>query len=146
MLCNQCDNPPCVKACPTHATKQRTDGIVTQNDKICIGCKYCVQACPYAIKYADEKTHTAHKCDFCLHRVEQGLLPACVNTCNARARVFGDLNDPESAVSRLIASNPVQTLRPEMGTDPRVFYIGLDRSAYRLAKNRSAALKAEART
>ena len=141
LLCNHCDDPPCVKACPTRSTVQRADGIVTQDDTTCIGCKYCVQACPYAMKYSDHATKTAQKCDFCLHRVEQGLLPACVNTCNARARAFGDLNDPDSAVSRLIASNPVQTLRPELGTDPRVFYIGLDHGAYRLAKNRSSVLQ-----
>ena len=135
VLCNHCDDPPCVAACPTRATKQRKDGIVTQDEKTCIGCKYCMQACPYGVKYADPKTKTAQKCDFCLHRIEQGMLPACVNTCNARARVFGDLNDPDSAISRLIASNAVQTLRPAMGTDPRVFYIGLDYDAYTPVKN-----------
>ncbi len=135
VLCNHCDDPPCVEACPTQATKQRKDGIVTQDEKTCIGCKYCIQACPYAVKYTDPRTKTAEKCDFCLHRVEQGMLPACVNTCNARARIFGDLNDPDSAISRLISSNPVQTLRPSMGSDPRVFYIGLDQKAYKPIKN-----------
>ena len=135
VLCNNCDSPPCVEVCPTQATKQGKDGIVTQDEQACIGCKYCIQACPYGMKYSDSRTRTAQKCDFCLHRVEQGMLPACVNTCNARARVFGDLNDPNSAVSRLVAANPVQTLRPEMGTDPRVFYIGLDQSAYAPVKN-----------
>ena len=141
VLCNHCDNPPCVKACPTQATKQRKDGIVTQDEKTCIGCKYCMQACPYKMKYSDPRTKTAQKCDFCLHRVKQGMLPACVNTCNARARIFGDLNDPGSAVSKLIAKNPVQTLRPEMGTDPRIFYIGLDRSSYVPLKNRASLLQ-----
>lgn len=136
VLCNHCDDPPCVHVCPTRATVQRADGIVTQDEKTCIGCKSCVQACPYGMKYSDPRTRTADKCDFCLHRVEQGMLPACVNTCNARARVFGDLNDPRSAISRLIASTPVQVLRPEMGSDPRVFYIGLDRSAYRPVRSR----------
>ncbi len=135
VLCNHCDRPPCVEACPTKATRQRRDGIVTQDDNLCIGCKYCMQACPYAVKYSDPVLETAQKCDFCLHRVEQGMLPACVNTCNARARIFGDLNDPDSAVSRLIATNAVQTLRPAMGTDPHVFYIGLDKDAYAPVKN-----------
>lgn len=134
VLCNHCDDPPCVKACPTQATKQRKDGIVTQDDKVCIGCKYCILACPYGMKYSDPALKTAQKCDFCLHRVEQGILPACVNTCNARARIFGDLNDPKSAVSRLIASQAVATLRPSMGTEPRVFYIGLDQAAYKPVK------------
>ena len=138
LLCNHCADPPCVKACPTKATVQRSDGVVTQDETACIGCSYCVQACPYGMKYRDLHTRTAQKCDFCLHRLEQGMLPACVNTCNARARIFGDLNDPDSAVSRLIATQPVQTLRPEMGTDPRVFYIGLDRGAYRPVRNRSS--------
>jgi tetrathionate reductase subunit B len=130
VLCNHCDNPPCVSVCPTKATRQRKDGIVTQDPETCIGCKYCVQACPYGAKYSDPGTQTAEKCDFCLHRIEQGILPACINTCNARARIFGDLNDPHSAISRVLASTPVQSLRPAMGTDPRVFYIGLDRNAY----------------
>ncbi len=136
VLCNHCEDPPCVKACPTRSTVQRADGIVTQDDKTCIGCSYCVHACPYGVKYKDPRTKTAQKCDFCLHRVDQGMLPACVNTCNARARIFGDLNDPDSAVSRLIATNPVASLRPEMGTDPRVFYIGLDGDSYRPVRNR----------
>ncbi|MDK1030694.1 MAG: twin-arginine translocation signal domain-containing protein [Planctomycetia bacterium] len=142
VLCNHCDDPPCVKACPTRSTVQRDDGIVTQDEKTCIGCSYCIQACPYAVKYRDPRTKTAQKCDFCLHRVDQGILPACVNTCNARARIFGDLNDPHSAVSKLIATNPVQTLRPEMGSEPRVFYIGLDSKAYKPIKNRRKLVEA----
>lgn len=136
VLCNHCEHPPCVKACPTRSTVQRADGIVTQEAATCIGCSYCIQACPYGMKYKDPQTKTAQKCDLCVHRVEQGMLPACVNTCNARARIFGDLNDPDSAVSRLIATNPVANLRPEMGTDPRVFYIGLDGDAYKPVRNR----------
>ena len=112
--------------------------MLTQDDNICIGCKYCIQACPYAAMYADPSNHIAQKCDFCLHRIEQGMLPACVNTCNARARIFGDLNDPDSAVAKAAACNPVQTLRPGMGTDPRVFYIGLDQPAQdRIRKQRT---------
>lgn len=130
VLCNHCDSPPCVAACPTQATKLRRDGIVDLDEEVCMGCKYCIQACPYGVRYIDPATRTVGKCDFCLHRVEQGMLPACVNTCNARARVFGDLNDPGSAVSRLIASEAVEVLRPTMDTDPRVFYIGLDQDAY----------------
>ena len=131
VLCNQCENPPCVDSCPTGATWQRADGIVMQDEAVCIGCKYCLQACPYNVKYIDPRTGTAQKCDFCVHRVEQGLLPACVNTCNARARVFGDLNDPNSEVSRLIATSNAQPLLPHMGTEPRVYYIDIDPGAYR---------------
>lgn len=142
VLCNQCDNPLCVQMCPTKATVQQKNGIVTQSETECIGCGYCVVACPYNMKYRDPARHTAQKCDFCLHRVKQGLLPACVNTCNARARIFGDLNDPSSRISRVIASNAVQTLLPEMDTDPRVFYIGLDRSAYVRGKRTHALVEA----
>lgn len=129
VMCNHCDAPPCVEGCPTGATFQRPDGIVAQDSSKCIGCAYCVQACPYGVRYTDPRTRTAEKCDLCLHRIEQGLAPACVATCNGRALVFGDLNDPASEVSRLIATHPVQTLRPEAGTEPRVYYIGLDGSA-----------------
>lgn len=126
IMCNQCDQPPCVEGCPTGATWQRKDGIVMQEEQTCIGCGYCIQACPYGVKYKDPRTQTAQKCDFCAHRVDQGLAPACINSCNAQALVFGDLNDPASEVSKLIASNPVQTLKPQAGTGPRVYYIGLD--------------------
>jgi tetrathionate reductase subunit B len=142
VLCNHCDNPPCVSVCPSGATYQREDGIVMQDDEVCIGCKYCIQACPYGVRYSDPDKKSAEKCDFCVHRLDQGVLPACVNTCNARARVFGDLNDPDSAVSRLLASTPVQSLRPAMGTDPRVFYIGLDQEAAQTVKKQSSLLGA----
>lgn len=137
VLCNHCDSPPCVAACPTQATKLRRDGIVDLDEEVCMGCKYCIQACPYGVRYIDPGARTVRKCDFCLHRVQQGMLPSCVNTCNARARVFGDLNEPGSAVSRLIASETVAVLRPTMNTDPRVFYIGLDPDAYTPVKRQS---------
>lgn len=126
-LCNHCSKPNCVSVCPTGATwKREEDGIVVIDKDICIGCKYCVQACPYDMRFVNEDTGTADKCDFCIHRVSQGLEPACVEACPSRARVFGDLNDPNSEVSRLIAENPVTVLRPEKGTEPNVFYIGAD--------------------
>jgi tetrathionate reductase subunit B len=134
VLCNHCEQPPCVAGCPTGATWQRDDGIVVQDDESCIGCKYCIQACPYDVKYADPVSKTAQKCDFCVHLVDQGFVPACVNTCNARARVFGDLNDPKSEVSQLIAKRRAQPLRPNAGTEPRVFYIGLDPATYEAAR------------
>ena len=126
-LCNQCSAPPCVPVCPVGATwKRAEDGIVVIDQDICIGCKYCIQACPYDIRFLNEDTGTAEKCDFCIHRVSQGLEPACVEACPARARIFGDINDPDSEVSKLIAQNPVTVLRPEQGTEPNVFYIGAD--------------------
>ena len=126
-LCNQCSEPQCVSVCPTGATyKRKEDGIVVVDSDICIGCKYCMQACPYDARFINPNTGTADKCDFCLHRVTQGLEPSCVNTCQGRARIFGDLNDPNSEVAKLVATEPVTVLRQEMGTKPNVFYIGAD--------------------
>lgn len=126
-LCNQCEKPQCVSVCPTGATyKREEDGIVAIDPDICIGCKYCLHACPYGMRYINPVTGVAEKCDFCQHRVEQGLEPACVNTCQGRARIFGDVNDPESEVSKVLSKNPTTVLRPEMGTEPMVFYIDAD--------------------
>jgi len=128
-LCNHCSKPQCVDVCPTGATwKRAEDGIVVVDPDICIGCKYCIQACPYDARFINPVTGSADKCDFCLHRVSKGLEPSCVNTCIGRARVFGDLNDPKSEISKAIAKNPVTVLRPEMGTEPNVFYIAADHS------------------
>ncbi|MFQ5755096.1 MAG: sulfate reduction electron transfer complex DsrMKJOP subunit DsrO [Acidiferrobacterales bacterium] len=126
-LCNHCSHPNCVDVCPTGATwKREEDGIVVVDPNICIGCKYCIQACPYDSRFLNPVTGAADKCDFCLHRVSRGLAPACVETCIGRARIFGDLNDPESEIARMIASNPVSVLRPGMGTEPNVYYIAAD--------------------
>lgn len=125
-LCNQCENPPCVPVCPVQATYRRDDGVVVIDNTRCVGCAYCVQACPYDARFINAKTQTADKCTFCIHRVEAGLLPACVETCVGGARIFGDLNDPDSTVSRLVRENETKVLRPEMETGPHVFYIGLD--------------------
>lgn len=126
-LCNQCTHPPCVPVCPADATwKRKEDGIIVIDADVCIGCKYCIQACPYNARFLNHETGTADKCDFCVSIVSQGGLPACVETCIGGARVFGDINDPESEISKLIAKNPVTVLRQEQGTAPNVFYIGAD--------------------
>ena len=126
-LCNHCSQPQCVDVCPTGATyKRKEDGVVVVDADVCIGCKYCLQACPYDARFINVRTGSADKCDFCIHRVREGVAPACVNTCPGRARVFGDLNDPESEIARLIATNSVTVLRQEMGTEPNVFYISAD--------------------
>lgn len=133
-LCNHCDNPPCVPVCPVQATFQRLDGVVVIDNTRCVGCGYCVVSCPYNARFLNPVTNTADKCTFCLHRLEQGLLPACVESCVGGARMIGDLNDPESQVSQLLAAHRgkdangrqrIQLLREKSGTEPRVYYLGL---------------------
>lgn len=138
-LCNHCSDSSCQKVCPTGATYEREDGIVAIDKDKCIGCRYCMVACPYDARYFNwdrEETEdlartpgTVDKCDFCSVRLDKGLVPACVQTCPAVCRFFGDANDPQSEVSRLLAKHPTQTLLPEMGTKPNVYYIGLDAKA-----------------
>jgi phenylacetyl-CoA:acceptor oxidoreductase 27-kDa subunit len=159
--CNQCKDAPCVKVCPAEATRQRADGIVYIDQNKCVGCRYCVIACPYQNRTFLSKSQdpgyfpghprtsfekkgkklyphqigTTEKCNFCLEKIDFGLshglkpgldreaTPACVNTCQARALTFGDLDDPASEVSRLIAGARGFQLHPEYGTDPSVYYI-----------------------
>jgi tetrathionate reductase subunit B len=125
--CNNCENAICAKVCPTKASYKREDGIVMIDPHKCVGCKYCMAACPYQVRYLNPVRKYAQKCYFCAHRVEQGLLPACVETCPAGARTFGDMNDPASEISRMLIENPTEVLKPEAGTKPSVFYIGLDK-------------------
>ncbi len=125
-LCNQCDNPPCVDVCPVDATFKRADGLVLVDYDKCIGCGYCITACPYGARYFDTRRNVVDKCTFCVQRLEQGLDPACVETCVGGARIFGDLNDPDSALRKIVDSQPVQVLKPQLGTKPQVFYVGLD--------------------
>jgi len=125
-LCNHCENPPCIPVCPVEATYQQKDGAVVIDADQCVGCGYCVQACPYDARFINEQTGVADKCTFCVQRVGVGLLPACVETCVGGARVFGDLKAQESQVATLIQEHEVNVLRPYMGTRPQVYYIGLD--------------------
>ncbi len=121
--CNHCANPPCVRICPTEAMYQRDDGIVEFDPDACIGCKACMQACPYDAIYVDPETHTAAKCHFCAHRTEVGLEPACAVVCPTHAILAGDLDDPEAEISRVLAREKVSVRKPEQGTAPKVFYI-----------------------
>jgi Fe-S-cluster-containing dehydrogenase component/formate-dependent nitrite reductase membrane component NrfD len=121
--CNQCENPPCVAICPVEAMFQRKDGIVDFDREVCIGCKACMAACPYDAIYIDPESHSAEKCNFCAHRIDQGLEPACVIVCPERAIIVGDMNDPLSELSRLAAREKVDVRKPEKGTDPKVMYI-----------------------
>lgn len=127
-LCNHCSDPPCVGVCPVGATFKQRDGAVMVDSDRCVGCAYCVQACPYDARFINHETNTADKCTFCGHRLAVGLLPACVETCVGGARVFGDLNDPDGSARRLLDANKgqIKVLKPEQGTAPNVYYIGLD--------------------
>lgn len=150
-LCMQCAEPECLKVCPTGATKQDENGIVTVDKDLCMGCKYCMMACPYGQRHSvsdwvnyfpdaegeldvyqayakgkwEEKNGygIATKCDFCLDRVKEGKQPACVEACPAKARYFGDLDDPESEISLLIKRERGFQLNPEFGTEPSVYYL-----------------------
>ncbi len=143
-MCMHCENPSCTEVCPTGASTKRDDGIVTIDENKCIGCKYCIVACPYGARYfnADNggyygpelipnevigykahKTGVVTKCDFCLHRLEQNEQPACVKSCIAGARIFGDLSDPASQISMLVRSRHGFQLMKELGNNPSVFYL-----------------------
>ncbi|MGC8491349.1 MAG: 4Fe-4S dicluster domain-containing protein [Syntrophobacteraceae bacterium] len=126
MMCNHCEKPPCVVACPVKATFKRQDGLVLVDYDKCMGCGTCIQACPYNMRFFNPVQKTADKCTLCVHRINEGLAPACVTSCVGRTRVFGDLADPESEVSRLIAANPTSRLKIGEGTEPRVYYINLN--------------------
>jgi Fe-S-cluster-containing dehydrogenase component len=125
-LCNHCENPPCVQVCPVGATFKSADGVVLVDADYCIGCRYCIQACPYGARYLDPRTRTADKCTFCYHRVTRGLAPACVEVCPTGARVFGELEAPASPLRRLQRMNELQVLKPALNTEPKVFYTALD--------------------
>lgn len=127
--CNHCDDAPCVTICPTRALFKRTDGIVDFDSNRCIGCKSCMQACPYDALYIDPYSHTAAKCNYCAHRTEIGLEPACVIVCPERAIIAGDMHNPDSEIARIIAREPVRVRKPEQGTKPKVFYLGADEAA-----------------
>jgi Fe-S-cluster-containing dehydrogenase component len=126
-LCNQCTHPACVQCCPTGATYRTVDGVVLIDHKYCIGCQYCVQACPYGARFFRPKERVTDKCTWCYHRITKGLLPACVEVCPVGARIFGDRNDPQSPISLFIRNNRVQVLRPDTGNAPNVFYVGIDK-------------------
>jgi molybdopterin-containing oxidoreductase family iron-sulfur binding subunit len=150
-LCMQCAEPECLKVCPTGATQQDENGVVTVDQALCMGCKYCMMACPYGQRHSVPEWKTyfpeaegeldvyqsyakgkwedkygygiATKCDFCSERVKEGKNPACVESCPAKARYFGDLDDPESEISILIKRERGFQLNPEFGTEPSVYYL-----------------------
>jgi Fe-S-cluster-containing dehydrogenase component/formate-dependent nitrite reductase membrane component NrfD len=131
VLCNQCVEAPCVRICPTNALFKRRDGIVDLNGQSCIGCRACMEACPYDQLFIDPNTRTAEKCNFCANRVENTLLPACVSVCPTECRIFGDLDDATSQVAQIVQREAFTVRKPEKGTGPKVFYLGAEESAIR---------------
>jgi tetrathionate reductase subunit B len=126
VVCQQCVDAPCMKACPTGSIARDEDGIVRIDQKTCDATAACVSACPYGALYVDPVHQVADKCDFCSHRLEAGMEPACVETCPGETIVFGDANDPASRIARFLARHgaELQVLKPEKGADPQVFYRG----------------------
>ncbi|HHH40318.1 MAG TPA: 4Fe-4S dicluster domain-containing protein [Sedimenticola sp.] len=140
-LCNHCDNPPCMSVCPTGATHKLDNGIVLVDEALCMGCRACAMACPYdaryEVTYADvregrrfygdesyrRRRPSVDKCNFCAQRVEEGRKPACVETCVGSARQFGDLDNPDDPVTRLVESGMARPLMAYLGTQPNVYYI-----------------------
>jgi Fe-S-cluster-containing dehydrogenase component/formate-dependent nitrite reductase membrane component NrfD len=122
--CNQCEDAPCVTACPTSAMFKRRDGIVDFAKSVCIGCKACMAACPYDAIFINPDDHSAEKCNFCAHRLDMGLEPACVVVCPTEALLVGDLADPRSRVAAIVQRDAVAVRRPEKATRPLVFYKG----------------------
>jgi Fe-S-cluster-containing dehydrogenase component/formate-dependent nitrite reductase membrane component NrfD len=126
LRCNHCDDAPCIEICPTVSLFRRADGIVDFDHERCIGCKSCMQACPYDALYIDPERNTAAKCNFDASRVEMGYKPACEVVCPTQAILSGDLDDPNSLVSKRIALEKVSVRKPEKGTKPKLFYVGVD--------------------
>jgi Fe-S-cluster-containing dehydrogenase component len=132
--CMQCENPPCTWVCPVSATFRTEDGVVFVDERRCIGCGYCLVACPYGARYMVPAGETsprgvagvADKCTFCYHRITRGMQPACAEVCPVSARIFGDRNDPASAVNVALHEKRVRVMKPALGTKPRVFYAGLE--------------------
>lgn len=125
-LCNQCEKPPCVQVCPVGATYQTADGVVLVDRDWCIGCGYCIMACPYGVRFFHPVYHVAEKCNFCYHRISKGMNTACVDACPFGARLIGNIMNPDDPVTKIIKAQRVEVLKEELGSDPQVYYLGLD--------------------
>jgi Fe-S-cluster-containing dehydrogenase component len=124
--CNHCRNTPCTQVCPVGASYTTRDGVVMVDPTHCIGCGYCVQACPYGSRYLDPVTRTAEKCTWCYHRITRGMKPACVQACPNGVRMFGDRKKENDPVYEIVKTKPVRILQPELLTKPQYYYLGLD--------------------
>jgi tetrathionate reductase subunit B len=126
-MCNHCRETPCIQVCPVGASYRTRDGVVLVDAERCIGCAYCVQACPYGSRFLSPVTHTAEKCTWCYHRITKGLRPACVEVCPTGARQFGDLKRPGDPVRRAVEQDRVAVLQGHLLTEPQCFYLHLDK-------------------
>lgn len=124
-MCNHCQDAPCTQVCPVHASFKSPEGFELIDYDRCIGCAYCVQACPYGVRFINHETGTADKCTWCYHRVMRGEQPACVEACPVGARLFGRVDDPQSEISKRIAEIPTQVLKQHLGTHPKTRYVGI---------------------
>ena len=125
-LCNQCADSPCTQVCPVGATFESPDGVVLVDKTRCLGCRYCVQACPYGCRYIDPRTHTVDKCTLCYHRITKGLTTACCEVCPTGARQLVDLKNPKDPVHQFIREHKIHVLKPDLATGAKVYYNGLD--------------------
>ncbi len=125
-LCNQCQKTPCSQVCPVGATYVTGDGVVLVDRKRCIGCGYCIQACPYGARFLHPELKVADKCTWCYHRITKGMMPACVQICPKKVRKFGNLKDHDSEVATIIKNDLVRVLKGDMGTEPNLYYINLE--------------------
>lgn len=127
-MCNHCAHSPCVQVCPVGATFETPDGVVLVDKDYCLGCRYCVQACPYGCRYIDPRTHTVDKCTLCYHRITRGLTTACCEACPTGARWLADLKNPADPIHAFLRTHPVHVLKPQMATGSKLYYKGLDGS------------------
>jgi Fe-S-cluster-containing dehydrogenase component len=121
--CHQCAHPACVRVCPTGASYQRPDGVVAIKASECVGCRYCMIACPFDARFFREDTGVVEKCDFCAQRLERGDPPACVETCPGKVRTFGDINDRNSKIADLLSRRQYRVKKDEAGTGPHLYYL-----------------------
>lgn len=124
-MCNHCYKSPCTQVCPVGATFETPDGIVLIDENYCIGCRYCVQACPYGCRYVHPEKKTVEKCTLCIHRLKKGLEPACFEICPTEARIYGDLNDPESKLNSFLKNHTCMVIKPHLNTGSKLFYNAL---------------------
>lgn len=127
-MCNHCAHSPCVQVCPVGATFETPDGVVLVDQDYCLGCRYCVQACPYGCRYIDPRTETVDKCSLCYHRITKGLTTACCEVCPTATRVLGDLKNPSDPIHEWLRTHKVQVLKAHLATHSKTYYNGLDGS------------------